>query len=117
MMGMKRQLSALIFAALVASCAAPPEAPAQPLPGTAGSAMPFAAPQPGDVPPDLRVPPYLPAPPPLPPPENLPVEAAPAPNFAPGLPAGPVTGYGTGGMEAPPGAPPNPPYPPGGLMH
>jgi hypothetical protein len=28
---------------------------------------------------------------------------------------GPVTGYGPGGMAQPPGAPPNPPYPPGGL--
>jgi len=28
---------------------------------------------------------------------------------------GPVTGYGPGGMALPPGAPPNPPYPPGGL--
>jgi len=33
------------------------------------------------------------------------------------LPQGPVTGYGAGGMQAPPGAPPNPPYPAGGLMH
>jgi hypothetical protein len=73
---------------------------------------------PGDVPPDLRVPPYLPAPPPLPPPRSVPVQPAPspAPGFAPGLPPGPVTNYGTGGMQAPPGAPPNPPYPPGGLM-
>ena len=28
---------------------------------------------------------------------------------------GPVTGYGPGGMAQPPGAPLNPPYPPGGL--
>jgi hypothetical protein len=28
---------------------------------------------------------------------------------------GPVTGFGPGGMALPPGAPPNPPYPPGGL--
>ncbi|HYM02611.1 MAG TPA: hypothetical protein VET85_06665 [Stellaceae bacterium] len=35
--------------------------------------------------------------------------------YAPNL--GPVTGYGTGGMALPPGAPPNPPYPPGGLLH
>jgi hypothetical protein len=74
---------------------------------------------PGSVPPDLRVPPYLPAPPPFPPSPGLPVEPAPpasAPAFAPGLPPGPVTNYGTGGMQALPGAPPNPPYPPGGLM-
>ena len=30
---------------------------------------------------------------------------------------GPVTGYGPGGMALPPGAPPNPPYPAGGLGH
>ena len=30
--------------------------------------------------------------------------------------SGPVTGYGPGGMAQPPGAPPNPPYSPGGLM-
>ncbi|HXQ52940.1 MAG TPA: hypothetical protein VN802_17755 [Stellaceae bacterium] len=56
----------------------------------------------------------------LPPPAPMPaplIQAAPAPNYAPGLPSGPVTNYGTGGMQAPPGAPPNPPYPPGGLMH
>jgi hypothetical protein len=29
---------------------------------------------------------------------------------------GPVTGYGPGGMAQPPGAPPNPPYPAGGLL-
>jgi hypothetical protein len=48
-----------------------------------------------------------------------PVFPAPAPppgGFAPGLPSGPVTNYGTGGMQQMPGAPPNPPYPPGGLM-
>lgn len=75
---------------------------------------------PGDVPPDMRTPPYLPAPTPLPPfvpaPGYAP-PAAPAQNFAPGLPAGPVTNYGTGGMQAMPGAPPNPPYPASGLMH
>ena len=29
--------------------------------------------------------------------------------------SGPITGYGPGGMAQPPGAPPNPPYPPSGL--
>lgn len=29
---------------------------------------------------------------------------------------GPITGYGPGGMAAPPGSPLSPPYPPGGLM-
>jgi hypothetical protein len=74
---------------------------------------------PGEVAPELRIPPYLPAPPPLPPPRSLPVQQAPplsAPDFAPGLPPGPVTNYGTGGMQALPGAAPNPPYPAGGLM-
>ena len=28
---------------------------------------------------------------------------------------GPITGYGPGGMAQPPGAPPNPPYPLGGI--
>lgn len=31
-------------------------------------------------------------------------------------PTSPVTGYGPGGMAQPPGAPPNPPYPPRGLI-
>jgi hypothetical protein len=30
--------------------------------------------------------------------------------FAPAPNPGPVTGYGIGGMQTPPGAPPNPPY-------
>jgi hypothetical protein len=89
---------------------------------------------PGELPPFGRIPPYLPAPEPLPPPLSPPVQQAPAPapSFAPALPPvpptvifvptlpppqGPVTNYGTGGMQAPPGAPPNPPYPSGGLMH
>jgi hypothetical protein len=40
------------------------------------------------------------------------VTAAPPPLAGPSPPSnpGPVTGYGTGGMEAMPGAPPNPPY-------
>jgi hypothetical protein len=54
------------------------------------------------------------------------VERGPAPVPEPGRSAGPfytppysgpVTGYGPGGMAQPPGAPPNPPYPLGGLMH
>jgi hypothetical protein len=83
----------------------------------ADEAQPFKT-IPGEVPPELRIPPYLPAPPPLPPPKNPPVQRAPppAPDFAPGLPQGPVTNFGTGGMQAPPGAPPYPPYPAGGLM-
>jgi hypothetical protein len=78
---------------------------------------------PGEVPPYGRIPPYEPAPPPLPEPRSVPVQQAPPPSatgFAPGLPPapqGPVTNYGTGGMQALPGAPPNPPYPPAGLMH
>ena len=78
---------------------------------------PFAT-LPGEVPPGLRIPPYLPAPPPLPPPSSPPVRPPPPPavNFSPGLPPGPVTNYGAGGMAAPPGAPPNPPYPASGLM-
>ena len=74
---------------------------------------------PVDIQPDLFVAPSLSAQPGLPPPKILPVQAVPPrePNFSPGLPAGPVTNYGTGGLQALPGAPPNPPYPPGGLMH
>lgn len=41
--------------------------------------------------------------------------AATQPFYAPPANVGPVTGYGPGGMALPPGAPPNPPYPPGGL--
>jgi hypothetical protein len=73
---------------------------------------------PDEVPPYQGIAPYRSASPGLPPPKTLPVQAAPAPapNFSPGLPPGPVTNYGTGGLQAPPGAPPNPPYAPGGLM-
>jgi hypothetical protein len=76
-------------------------------------------PTPPDIPPDQFVSPYPPVPTALPPPKLLPVQEppSPAPNFSPGLPSGPVTNYGTGGLQAPPGAPPNPPYGPGGLMH
>jgi hypothetical protein len=41
--------------------------------------------------------------------------AASTPFYAAPINPGPVTGYGPGGMALPPGAPPNPPYPPGGL--
>ncbi|HXP30867.1 MAG TPA: hypothetical protein VN832_07240 [Stellaceae bacterium] len=82
---------------------------------------PAIATNPAMVPPALRVPPWLPVPAPGPAPASGPAPA-PAPTvvqgqFAPPLPTGPVTGYGTGGMQQPPGAPPNPPYPPGGLLH
>jgi hypothetical protein len=50
-----------------------------------------------------------PAPVPQPAANTTPFYAAP-PNL------GPVTGFGPGGMAEPPGAPPNPPYPRGGLM-
>ena len=52
------------------------------------------------------------------------VERAPAPVPEPGRSAGPfytppysgpITGYGPGGMAQPPGAPPNAPYPLGGI--
>lgn len=39
------------------------------------------------------------------------------PQYVPPPNVGPVTGYGPGGMAQPPGAPPNPPYPLGGLTH
>jgi hypothetical protein len=68
---------------------------------------------PGDVAPDMRTPPYLPAPPPLEksaPPTVFTPPAPPSNQYAPGLPPGPVTGYGAGGMQQAPGAPPNPPY-------
>lgn len=50
-----------------------------------------------------------PAPVPRPAASTTPFYAAP-PNL------GPVTGFGPGGMAQPPGAPPNAPYPPAGLM-
>ena len=50
-----------------------------------------------------------PAPVPRPAANTTPFYAAPANQ-------GPVTGFGPGGMALPPGAPPNPPYPPGGLV-
>lgn len=75
-----------------------------------------------DTPPSQRVPPFLPVVPQLPPtptpgvqtptPAARPGQFSPPPNYI-----GPVTGYGTGGMQQPPGSGPNPPYPPGGLMH
>ncbi len=39
-----------------------------------------------------------------------------APFYAAPPNPGPVTGFGPGGMAQPPGAPPNPSYPAGGLM-
>ena len=68
---------------------------------------------PGLPPPPLGVPPSLSPFTRTPPPEPLPPPAFPAP--APGQfggPSnnGPVTGYGPGGMQPVPGAPPNPPY-------
>ena len=39
-----------------------------------------------------------------------------APFYAAPANLGPVTGFGPGGMAQPPGAPPNPSYPAGGLM-
>jgi len=119
-MGMR--LAIVILAALLAGCgssvpsAAAPGAPTDP-PDNAIEPLPGEAP--GEIPPDERVPAYLPAVPGLPAPYSPPIPAAPSPtpNFAPGLPSGPVTNYGAGGMQAPPGAPPNPPYPSGGLMH
>ena len=79
-------------------------------------------PPPPDMRPFTRSSPSLPPPFPtlLPPPANPAIFPSPTPppgGFAPGLPTGPVTGYGVGGMQQMPGAPPNPPYPPGGLMH
>lgn len=103
----------------------PPAAPEASQPAAAGGAPSPAEDQPrsanpGAVPGFLRKPPYLPAVPGLPPPAVQPVFPAPPPppgGFAPGLPQGPITNYGTGGMQQMPGAPPNPPYPAGGLMH
>jgi hypothetical protein len=92
--------------------------PAPSLPAAPDEILP-ERPVPPDIPPDQFVSPYPPVPPALPPPKLLPVQQppSPAPNFSPGLPSGPVTNYGTGGLQAPPGAAPNPPYSPGGLMH
>ena len=60
---------------------------------------------------------------PGPSPEELQRGPAPVPQPSPSAapiytppPSGPVTGYGPGGLAQPPGAPPNPPYPAGGLM-
>jgi hypothetical protein len=54
----------------------------------------------------------------LPPPTvYTPGPTAPSIPYAPPLGSSPVTGYGVGGMQQPPGAPPNPPYSPGGLLH
>jgi hypothetical protein len=83
---------------------------------------PAIATNPATVPPPLRIPPWLTVPGPAPAAGPATGPASPAPTvvqgqFAPALPTGPVTGYGTGGMQQPPGAPPNPPYPPGGLLH
>lgn len=86
----------------------------------------------GDVLPGTQVPPVEPVAPaiihspalePLPAPSIRATAPTPVPVFSatpsapPSLPQGPVTNYGTGGMEALPGSPPNPTYPPGGLMH
>jgi hypothetical protein len=95
-----------------------PGNPAASLPAAPDEILP-ERPVPADIPPDQFVSPYPPVPAALPPPRLLPVQEPPAsaPNFSPGLPPGPVTNYGTGGLQALPGAAPNSPYPPGGLMH
>jgi hypothetical protein len=107
----------ILLALLTAGCSDP--APAQFAGSPDDAIQPLPGQVPGAIPPGERVPAYLPAVPGLPAPSSPPIPPplAPAPNFAPGLPSGPVTGYGAGGMQAPPGAPPNPPYPAGGLMH
>jgi len=138
-MGFARSIAAALIFVLVGACGAAPVATeAVPWDAEAGAAPPppqysqqysgagadpddEATPRargfPNDVRPDQTVPPYLPVVPSLPGPKLLPPQTplAPAPNFSPGLPQGPVTNYGTGGLQAPPGAPPNPPYPAGGL--
>ena len=48
--------------------------------------------------------------------QSGPTAPTPAPVVTPRY-QGPITGYGPGGMGYPPGAPPNPPYYPGGVPH
>jgi hypothetical protein len=80
------------------------------LPALADDTLPFKT-NPGDIPPDRRIPPFAPAAPPLPQPHNAPIFTPPPPQPPAVAPIpGPVTGYGTGGMQAIPGAPPNPPF-------
>jgi len=74
------------------------------LPALAQDNLPWKT-NPGDIPP------YAPAPPPLPPPHPAPVFTPPPPQPPAAAPTpGPVTGYGTGGMQQMPGAPANPPF-------
>jgi hypothetical protein len=108
---------ALLFACADAPApdTAPPAGQGDDLPGTE---LPPVAPV---APAIIHSPSSVPRPVPSTParaPTPVPVfNAAPAPSYAPGPPQGPVTNYGTGGMQAPPGSAPNPPYPAGGLMH
>jgi hypothetical protein len=53
----------------------------------------------------------------LPPPTvYTPGRTAPSIPYVPPPGSSPVTGFGVGGMQQPPGAPPNEPYPPGGML-
>lgn len=117
----------LVLVALLAGCGAPERPPPPdfvippgPPPRASAPAAEPGAPAPGPVPrePNPSVQYFLPSHPgdvgrgPTPVPRPA---AATQPFYAAPPNLGPVTGYGTGGMAQPPGAPPNPPYPSGGL--
>ena len=114
-----------LIALTLASCGPPQRSPppyfvipAGPAPQARAAPVPAGAP--GDlplVPPNPSVQYFLPSHP-----EDfeqsaapVPRPSAPAPFYAAPINPGPVTGYGPGGMALPPGSPPNPPYPAGGL--
>ncbi len=117
---------AMAMGMFLTGCGAPGRAPPHYFVIPPGPTAAGGSPAPADAP--LRTLPPTPNPEvqqflPGPSPEEL--GRAPAPVQEPGRSAtpfytppysGPVTGYGPGGMAQPPGAPPNPPDPPGGLM-
>ena len=95
-----------------------PPVPPPPMPAAVPSSARIAEPQPAfsEVPLLPGVPRFQSAQ--LPPPTvYTPGPTAPTIPYVPPLGSSPVTGFGVGGMQQPPGAPPNPPYPPGGLLH
>jgi hypothetical protein len=109
----------LLAAALPVAACAPAHAPVPP------PVMPQSAPPPPSTEgqPPLSEVPILPAVPRWqsiqlsPPTVYTPGPTAPSLPYVPPAGSSPVTGFGVGGMQQPPGAPPNPPYPAGGLLH
>jgi len=112
------RVSAMLLA-LLGACAAPEhrQLPADYLPPPPALSLTTTAPaEPTQHPIIPEIPTLAPLPPSLPTPVFTPTPAVPQGQFSPPPNPGPITHYGPGGMAEPPGAPLNPPYPPGGLL-